>query len=107
MSAPLRQTGKLLALIDKVISEKAETPVRQPQKRRPRNIGAVQTDGPYLVHAAPDLDRQDPAPDLASSDNRTHDVNDEIIADAYRRGLRVRFRKKIVRRSLGFLFGEG
>lgn len=106
MSAPLPPGAELLAPIDEMVGEKGEAPIRQPRKRRPKNIAAADANGPYLIHTAADLRRQNPAPDLASGDNGTHDVSDEILADAYRRGLRVRFWKKIRRKSLGFLFGD-
>ncbi len=40
------------------------------------------------------------------ADFRTHDANEEVLAQAYRRGLRVAFGHRRVRKTLEFLFGR-
>jgi hypothetical protein len=107
MSAPPTPGGKFAAPVEKVVREKRQPAVGKPGKGRPSNIGSSDADGPYLDHASTDLGRQNPAPNVLAGNEGTHDVNDEIIAEAYRSALRVGFRKKIIRKSLGFLFGEG
>ena len=76
-------------------------------RRRPHNN--VSSHGPDLGHQRLDLRRQLPSSDEASPDANagTHDVNDEMLAKAYRRGLRIRFARCIQRQSLDFLFFSG
>src|SRR5579862_589025 len=107
MSDPLPARRNLAAPVEKVVGKQRQASVGQPGKRGPAGVTAAEADGPYLDHAVPDLRRQNPTPDVLAGDDRTHDVNNEVIAEAYRRGLRIRGRHKVVRNSLDFLFGEG
>ena len=61
---------------------------------------------PDLRHQRRDAGRKLPEANDSSSDERTHDVNDEMLAKEYRRGLRVRFENRVRCDSLGFIFGE-
>lgn len=106
MSAPLSQGGNLGGLVKKVVRKKRYTGVGQPPLRRPADIPGSDAAGPYLVHAGADLDRQTPALEQVIANNGTHDENDEVITDAYRRGLRIRGLRKTRRASLGFIFDE-
>src|SRR5437879_3741081 len=98
MSAPLSSRSKLGAPIEKVVGQKLKPAIGKSREWLPSNVASIeQADGPYLEHAIPDLRRHDPATDVAPGNNGTHDINNQIIAEAYGSGLRVRFRKKIVR----------
>lgn len=107
MSAPLTPRRKLAAPVEKVVREKRKAAVGQSRTGSPSNVVAADADGPYLVHTSADLGRENPTPDPVPPYDGTHDVNNEMLAKAYRRGLRVGVGKKIVRQSLDFLFGEG
>ncbi len=61
---------------------------------------------PDLRHKGCDAGRELPEADDSPGDGRTHDVNDEMLAEENRRGLRVRFVNHIHCNSLDFLFGE-
>lgn len=72
---------------------------------RPSNAGSC--GGVDLPKADAKGLRKIPKPDdsLTGADTGTHDVNDEVIADAYRRGLRVHRMAKLSSRSLVAVFG--
>ncbi len=61
---------------------------------------------PDLSHLGCDAGRELPKANDSPGDARTHDVNDEMLAEENRRGLRVRFVNLIRCNSLDFLFGE-
>ncbi len=61
---------------------------------------------PDLRHQGRDAGREFPATNDSPDGERTHDVNDEMLAEEYRRGLRVRHCSRIHCDGLGFLFGE-
>ena len=61
---------------------------------------------PDLRHQGRDAGRELPAANDSRGDGRTHDVNDEMLAEENGRGLRVRFMNRIRCNNLGFLFGE-
>ena len=88
--------------VKKLVRDKMNVGVRESITDRPGNPGLL--DRPDLGHARCDFGRQFPPPNDMSGDGRTHDVNDEMLAEEYRRGLRVRFGQKIVRDDLAFLF---
>jgi hypothetical protein len=75
-------------------------------KGTPSRPGNDTSHGPNLRHQRVDFRRQLPASDDASAHGRTHDVNDEMLAKAYRRGLRVGVGYRSSRQSLDFLFGD-
>lgn len=107
MSALLIPRGKLGAPVEKVVGEKVQPTIRQPQRRRPPHVSSAEAVGPYLEHAPTDLRGENPPPDEVSPDAGTHDVNQEMLPKAYRRGFGIGVGRKIVRKSLGFLFGQG
>ncbi len=61
---------------------------------------------PDLSHLGCDAGREFPKANDSPGDERTHDVNDEMLAEENRRGLRVRFVNRVRCNGLGFLFGE-
>ena len=60
-------------------------------------------DGPDLLDASLDIRRVLPTLDDPAGDGRTHDVNDDMLAEEYRRGLRVGFGHSSGWRSLTFI----
>lgn len=70
---------------------------------RPANTGGDV--GPNLPKPGRNKRRKFPAPDDVADGGGANDVNDEMLAKAYRCGLRVGRMKRKVRYSLNFLFG--
>jgi hypothetical protein len=72
-----------------VVGEKVDPGIRE-SLTRPGYAGRF--DGPYLTERQTDLGGRRPLADEATPDrdSRTHDVYEKMIAQAYRRGLRVR-----------------
>ena len=60
---------------------------------------------PDLRHQGRKFGREFPETDDSPGDERTHDVNDEMLAEEDRRGLRVRSVNRFSCNDLGFLFG--
>jgi hypothetical protein len=71
---------------------------------RPSDNGGL--DRPNLAKSGFKFRRKSPTVDDARDDPGTHDVNDEMLADAYRRGLRVKAVRRTKRYTLGFFLGE-
>ena len=63
--------------------------------------------GPDLAHIRFDDWEELPSPDDTSAGCRGHDVNDEMLAEKYRRGLRIGRGYRIVADDLSFVFGDG
>ena len=63
-------------------------------------------DGPNLLEHGCNFGRELPPSNDATREGGTHDVNDEMLAEAYRRGLRVRDWHSSVRYGLAFIFDE-
>src|ERR1700722_11095583 len=81
---------------EKLVSDHINTGVGKDEpRRRPRN--GIGPHRPYLDNAFLDTARQFPMSDNAAPNDGTHDVNEKVIAEAYRRGLRVTFGHKRTR----------
>ena len=63
--------------------------------------------GPDFTHHGCNVGKVLPSLDDPPGDGGTHDVNDQMLAEEYRRGLRVCGGHRIVSHDLGFMFGEG
>ena len=105
MSAtPTLADGQESHFVEELHGEKGKPAVvKRPRGRRPSDIGAS---GPNLSHDVGDLGRELPAADEIPNAVGTHDVNHEMIAKAYRPGLRVGIGRSTRPNSLDFLFGS-
>ena len=104
-SASAERFGIKPHLIEELHSEKVEPLV----VKRPVGSGPsdrITPDRPHLGHSASNLGRQPPALNKGPDPVGTHNVNQEMIAEAYRSGLRIGIGRSIKRKSLGFLFGS-
>lgn len=63
-------------------------------------------DRPDLTHDGSDLGGQPQSPNKAPDAMKPHSVNYEVLAEAYRRGLRVGRGRSYRAKSLDFLFGS-
>lgn len=72
--------------------------------RGPRNRTAPNR--PDLGHDAGNVSRKSPSLNEGPNAVGTHDVNHEMIAEAYSRGLRIGISRSVKRKSLGFVFGS-
>ena len=115
MSAPLRarlkpatKSGLLpekTGLARELLSESIDCRVEEyPSRRRPGDRSS--DNGPYLGETWGEKRRKPPSANDVASDGRTHDVNQEMLAKEYRRGLRVRGNRSFYSQSLDFLFGS-
>ncbi len=84
---PLSHSG--VDAVKELVGDKRNVGIRESITDRPNNPGIL--DRPDLGHAGCDVGRQSPLPDDMSGDGGTHDVNDDMLAEEYCRGLRVRF----------------
>ena len=91
------------ALVE-LVSQELNAGVSQSAVGRP--CDARLPNRPNLRHQGRDAKRELPEANDSPSDEGTHDVNDEMLAKEYRRGLRVRFGNRSRCDGLGFLFGE-
>jgi hypothetical protein len=93
-----------IASIEKVLSKKVDGGIYEDAAAgRPSH---VMLDGPNLAHTGSNLHGESPAPDDGAGDGGTHDVNYEMLAKQYRRGLRIRGNRTLWSKSLDFLFGD-
>ena len=76
--------------------------VEKSARRGPFNDECVKR--PDLTKQRSDWRRKTPAANDASADDGTHDVNDEMLADCYRRGLRVWVGPRTGWRDMDWLF---
>lgn len=94
-------------LVDKFVRQQRDSSVSKDATRRP--VNGSETDGTDLLHASSaslwlgEL----PAPDNVPRRNRTHDVNDKMLTEADRRGLRIGRAVSWTSRNLNFLAGRG
>jgi hypothetical protein len=103
--APPEAGGNEPHFLKKLRREESESIVRQPGRcGRPRDGASL--DGPDLGHHVRDLGRQLPSPHEIPNTISAHNVNHEMFAKAYRRGLRVAVGKSFRANSLNFLFGS-
>lgn len=61
---------------------------------------------PYLGETWSDWPKEFPVSDDFSSNAETHDVNKQMLAKEYRRGLRIRGHRTFRSQTLDFLFGD-
>lgn len=86
--------------VKKLLGHMANSSVFKSLGGGPTDPGGSQ--GPYLAHHRLNLRGKLPATDDVPSDFGTHDVNDEMLAEEYRRGMRVRFGGRSQKRFLNF-----
>ena len=88
----------------KVVSQETDTGISKRSIGRPFNASLLNR--PDLRHEGRNIGREFPATNNAARDERGHDVNDEMLAKEYRRGLRVRSSCRGRCDGLGFIVGE-
>jgi len=88
-----------------LVGEKSDAVIVEDKAGRRRPLNASELDRPDLGKPRLRLRRKFPSAHDVPADTRTHDVNEKVLAEAYRAGLRVTNGHKTRRRSLGFLFG--
>jgi hypothetical protein len=89
---------------NELLCESADATVRDGEPLRPRDSAVSY--GPDLAHSRLNVRRQSPAPKNATNSGGAHDVNEEMLAKAYRRGLRIKHGGGFAFRSLEFLLGN-
>src|ERR1700738_2893290 len=95
--------GESPRLVNKLVGKELDSSIVKSKRRRPR--GRARSYGPYLCQVGGDNSGESPPANEAAGDDGTHDVNEKMLAEAYRRGLRVGFISRRIRHSLEFLFG--
>jgi hypothetical protein len=90
--------------VHELLCESANAAVRNGEPLRPRDDAVP--DRPDLAHRRLNVGRKSPSPKNAPYSGGTHDVNEEMLAKAYRRGLRIKHGGGFAFRSLEFLFGN-
>lgn len=113
MSAPPKTSFKKSAFLPregvgggiKVVGEEIDSGiVKRDAVGRPSNRSGGRR--PNLNKARRNLNGETPAPDDAANDSGTHHINEKMLADEYRRGLRVGSFRSVQAQSLDFLLGD-
>lgn len=91
--------------VEEIIGHELDVSIAKDSRRRPLDNAVF--DGPNLAHHRRKSRNEFILPNDTSSDGGTHDVNDEMLAKEYRRGLRVRGGHRIVCNDLSIIIGEG
>lgn len=94
--------GQLVTSPEEVLRERVDKGIGEGISRRPSN-GATYN-RPNLHEALAHGGRDHPSSDDAAGDGGTHDVNEQMLAEQYRRGLRVSGQRSFQTQSLDFLF---
>jgi hypothetical protein len=89
--------------VEEFVSDELDPVVSQTDSRGPRHDPVAHR--PDLREASSNFRGKRPTTDDAPSGRGTHDMQDKMLAQAYRRGLRVKRSSQITRRSLEVLFG--
>src|SRR4051812_15798044 len=87
-----------------IIGKKSDPRIGENVGRRPTDDAG--SNGPYLIEVLSDFGGETPPPNDTPRDRRTHDMNEEMLAEADRRGLRIGLSGHRSRCSLKFLFGS-
>lgn len=95
--------GEFVARPEEVLCEPMDEQIGERVSGRPSNrVGGKR---PNLRKAGTDWSGDRPPSDNAAGDGGTHDVNEQMLAEQYRRGLRVCWQRSFQSQSLDFLFG--
>jgi hypothetical protein len=111
MSAPHSDRRHPSRPFKKVVRKFVDAAISEPVRGRPSNVtppSAADGGGPYFLDNGADVRGQGPVADQALTDRlaATRDMQDKVIADAYRRGLRIRGLRKFTLKDLSFITDE-
>jgi hypothetical protein len=102
-------TGNPVSPVEKVLGHEIDFNVIERIFHLPMDWASAYSGRPDFSHSRSNRRGQFPVADEAPSEGwlGAHDVNDKMLAEEYRRGLRVGVRHSIASQGLGFLFSQG